>query len=796
MGLVRGDSSYSMCLCNKLKNTSFCLAVILCFSVNVKFSFGKDAVPYAVMFVDEPPKGVFRRPILGEHLAVWQLTDAPAVRDHANYHSVKCWSPDGRYIVYTHWGDGGKLAGDPTPGNKSSASIHIFDIHRRLDLRIDEGIDPRWANLNNWLFYTRYRPERGKLCEEGTELVLYDADNGRKRHLAYGVERQGETDNQDQWIYAKRRSCTPPWSYTTVRVSTGAYPKVELLDRTTGSRPMPNPAHPVLYIRQDNSDQPFSPTRKWYSLDGSKEKIFVPMVQKSHMAWLGNGDYLLLGDGPIRGRLWNAPYPSNLHILAAGRLGDVSACGRSGRYACGDALVADLRSGDTWQYINPLSGLAFPAGTGDISHIYDADPKGSPDGTKICFVSNYPLADGPITQIAKSTKKEDTILDVESTLGFPDSGALVYYDEVIGYTGKTASRFLGVSRGLYNTAICRTAKGNFVKSFAAACLTEQQRKAGPGPSLTMKKILGHPDSPLIWQRQTDVYVAVVRRPDRPWLQPTEAGWNLIPGESHFETYGYLILKNGETVNTNPIRPGDLMQLNSPGEYQAVALEWSGLQSLPSASVFLKKPGSLRVIEDTPEGFEWTQYRWLIEPETQSAQQAAAEGLATKENGGSRSSALSTVSNIRILEDISTQIAGRQDQDDSVIPKQVSVAERAYKDTIHHYDGLIHRETYHKGVLIKRSDFNLHGSATRQWTYRDGTLIERRHFNRQGLLTSLEKFAKDGFITESIYYRYRNQDQNRSLNYDHWFYDKGVPVKRIHKEKTHYIKKDETWTQIK
>jgi hypothetical protein len=112
----------------------------------------------------------------------------------------------------------------------------------------------------------------------------------------------------------------------------------------------------------------------------------VPTLQQCHMAWLGNGEYLLMGNGLVRGRRWNEPFPSNVEILAGVTVGDISPCGRSGRYACGDSAVADLRSGDGWHFLEPLSMICYPAKAGDQSTNYDADPKGSPDGTKICFV--------------------------------------------------------------------------------------------------------------------------------------------------------------------------------------------------------------------------------------------------------------------------------------------------------------------------------------------------------------------------------------------------------------------------
>ena len=32
---------------------------------------------------------------------------------------------------------------------------------KELARRIDAGINPRWANTRNWLFYVRFRPEDG-----------------------------------------------------------------------------------------------------------------------------------------------------------------------------------------------------------------------------------------------------------------------------------------------------------------------------------------------------------------------------------------------------------------------------------------------------------------------------------------------------------------------------------------------------------------------------------------------------------------------------------------------------------
>ena len=50
-----------------------------------------------------------------------------------------------------------------------------------------------------------------------------------------------------------------------------------------------------------------------------------------------------------------------------------------------------------------------PETVADNSGIYDADPKGSPDGTKICFVSNYDLEDAPVTRITADAGRDDRV---------------------------------------------------------------------------------------------------------------------------------------------------------------------------------------------------------------------------------------------------------------------------------------------------------------------------------------------------------------------------------------------------
>ncbi len=120
-------------------------------------------------------------------------------------------------------------------------------------------------------------------------------------------------------------------------------------------------------------------------------------MEGSHFSWSGDGSYLLCGNGLIRGIRWDEFLPGNIHFLAPIRCGDVCKCGRSGRWVCGSTesgrgplALADLRSGDAWIVMKTHSVICYP-GSEDNSGPYDIDAEGSPDGTKIAFISNYNL---------------------------------------------------------------------------------------------------------------------------------------------------------------------------------------------------------------------------------------------------------------------------------------------------------------------------------------------------------------------------------------------------------------------
>lgn len=669
-------------------------------------------------FTSGAPAGraLFQTPKLGRNLGVWRLTDDPTVRDHANYHNTQCFSANGRYVCYTHWGEG---------GGKGSASIHLVDLATGEDRRIDGGVFPRWANKHNWLFYVSYKARPGSAARNGSCVMWLDLEKDRLSMLVDGPEALGETDFADRWLYGALRQRGRRPEFEEVRIPIRAGSKVEKMPGVVGAQRLPNPRYPVFFTRRDHRDDPFLATRFWYDLDGSNQRIAVPTIQQCHMCWLGNGEYMLLGNGLIRGRRWNEPFPSNIHVLAAVGLGDVSPCGTSGRYVCGDTVLADLRSGDGHQYIEPLSVICYPQRIGDNSGIYDADPKGSPDGTKICFVSNYDLQSSPVTHITQDVRRGDDRIEVKSTAGFPDAGRLNVHREVIAYQRKTPESFEGVTRQALDTAAFSLRAGRAVTSFDARCLTEEQWKRTQ-LSRGMLRSIGNRESPLIRQRQTDVYVAFVRKPDRPHVRLQRGVLEIIPGEHHAEIRGYRLLCDGRPTGKQPIRPGDEFSISQAGRYTAVAVEWSGLESEPSLPLdvaAVRDQLSGRALAVKSDDFSWTFELWADKAKT-----------------------------LRV--------------------------------TGHVHDALIRREWFRQGVILRREDLNADGNAIRRIEYKDGKMAVREYHTNQGVRVSREVFAPDGYITETIRY---NSADGREI--DHWWFEKGWPVKQVRGGRE-YVRRDD------
>lgn len=679
----------------------------------------------------------------GEAIEVWRITNDPIVRDWANYHNTQCWSPDGRYVCFTHFASNGEEF-----GTSEAAEIHLYDLFKDKDIEIDNGTNPRWANNHNWIFYTRTRPEDGPSDGKGTQVMWMDVEKKKVRRIAYGIQRLNETDYGDRWIYGLQEFNNG--ERKAVRIPIKENSRAEDLQGIGryihGTKWNMNPKYPLMsyrdsrykdnyYTTEGTRDIPFKARhRVMCQLDGSNRTTPFPIMEGSHFSWSGDGFYFLCGNGPMRGIRWDEPLPANIHFLAAINCGDISKCGRSGRWLCGSThggrgplRLADLRSGDGWEVMKTHSVICYP-GLGDNSGPYDLDPKGSPDGTKIAFISTYDLKDGPYAEITEDVTGDRIV--VNSTKGFPEKGRLVavtgFHREVLRYGKKTFTSFEGLTRGLYGTPVSSPEEGQSVTLFEARLIPEEQWKDLPLPAKSIRNIINDMNSPLMKQRSSDIYVAIVRLPDRPYLRKIDDYVELIPGENHWETYGYHIFLGGKKITSTPIQPGASFTLNESGKYSAVAVEWSGLESKKSLALKIENSKTLKVLIDKPVDFSWTYDRWLV-------------------NGK------------------------------EVSEEEANQSEEAFKEIVHLYDGIIHRELHNRGQITKRYDLNLEGKPTRRLFYQNGKLVRRELHHRDSRHVSTEFFDPDGYITESIQY---STGSGRTYEYAHWWYEKAVPVRAV------------------
>lgn len=702
------------------------------------------AALFAFLLLPGPASGQVERfkPRRGDAIEVWRITHDPAVRDHANYHNTQCWSPDGRYLCFTHF------------AGRIGEEIHVYDLHRDRDLKIDDGEDPRWANRHNWLFYARRRREDGPLDGKGTHVMWRDVDAKTTTRIGYGVRWLKYTDGDDRWFYGIRRQEGKRPMPVRIRIKEDS--PTETLPGTWQvgyNSLMVNPVHPMIVSRDHNyrdytfsergsRDPPFVARHFFdHDLAGEKRTTPFPLMEGSHFSWSGDGTWFMAGNGQMRGRKWNEPLPGNIHFLAAMSSGDISPCGRSGRWICGDSgvaqiRVADLRSGDGRIVMETNSFLCFPTGR-DLSGPYDIDLKGSPDGTKIAYISTYPQKDGPVARIAGPLR--DGRIRVDTTEGFPEKGRLInaagFGGEVMSYGKKTATTFEGIRRGLYGTdGKARIRTGRPLTSFEAMLVPEKDRRRPPS---YFRRVVKDKDSPLLLQRASDLYVAVVRLPDRPLLWMTGEGLRLIPGENHRETFGYHLLRDGKKITKSPLRPGASFDLSGAGTYAAVAVEWSGLESKPGFPVDIFEGTALRILRRIPADFSWTFDRYLVDG--RKATKEAAVGAA-----------------------------------------------EAVRETVHRDDGVIHRVWLRRGTLARQHDLNLEGKPIRRLFYEDGRLVRREYHDRNGRHVSTERFAADGSITESVL---------ESSSPRTWRYEKGRPVRYSRGSRT-YVPDGDRWRRGK
>ncbi len=238
----------------------------------------------------------FATPRNGANLGAWRIAHEPAIRHWANYHNTQCWSHDGRSLCYTRWAPDLGRFGD------HSIEVHVYDSYEDASRLVERGFNPRRARHSSRLFYVRLIPRDKNRPEPLVEVRQLDLVSGESTTIAHGaIEWLGETTHDDAWLLGARcfRGQTP--EFTTVRIGLGpkglgAERVVEEMPRVVGAQLLPNPRHPVFFTRQDHKSEAFGTTRWFYDLDGANQHIAVPTLQQCHMAWLGNGEFLVAMD--------------------------------------------------------------------------------------------------------------------------------------------------------------------------------------------------------------------------------------------------------------------------------------------------------------------------------------------------------------------------------------------------------------------------------------------------------------------------------------------------------------------
>jgi hypothetical protein len=251
----------------------------------------------------------------------------------------------------------------------------------------------------------------------------------------------------------------------------------------------------------------------------------------------------------------------------------------------------------------------------------------------------------------------------------------------------------------------------------------------------LRELIKEPNSPLLWQRSSKIYVAVVRLPDAPHLRASEGRIELIPGENHWETRGYRILRNGVALAGDLAAPGQSITLPEPGIYTAMAVEWSGLESKPSLPLETRSRSTLAVLREAPADFGWTDVRWVSD-DGRSLNEAAAKTAA-----------------------------------------------EAVRESVHLHDGVIQRQLWRGGLLLRQEDLNREGKPIRRLNYENGRLATREFLDRDGNLVSTERFDAEGFITRSAGQRAYSKGQpawkrDGATTFAEWFYERGVPVRHV------------------
>jgi hypothetical protein len=270
------------------------LIIVVNLSINAE-GRNKNTVPPLVI-TKEQFKLKKGKLLQNREIELWQVPGNPHVKTGTGYFTEYCWSSDGRFLSYDNEGS------------------KVIDFYQN-EVQILPGGLVSWANHKNLaIFLTGTRLCMFNPEEPGDITVINDHVSGRL----------SDTDHEDQYVYM--------WGTDDglVRYALKAGARKEICGGVKGNKPGPNPFYPVINTKIVKVRKPLASAGSLVNLDGSVINMINPGIYRHHSSWLGNGEYFILGDGMVRGRKWNEPYPANLHILSTAHMGDFSMLGYSG----------------------------------------------------------------------------------------------------------------------------------------------------------------------------------------------------------------------------------------------------------------------------------------------------------------------------------------------------------------------------------------------------------------------------------------------------------------------------------
>ncbi|MCX7014795.1 MAG: hypothetical protein NTW86_19980 [Candidatus Sumerlaeota bacterium] len=612
--------------------------------------------------------------------AIWQISrDWDAAQGNWKKNP---FSADGRYVHFTYCP---RSTGDPFRTVKTGRVLYDLHLQRSRRVALDRWI---WAWRHNWAFLSAPRGRSGL-----GPLLKWDLDTGQVAvaHPAFGEPLAVSAD--DRFVFASMsESSGEEGPLTRLDTETG---ELRVLPYLVSPRLECHPFEPVIALQKNNyrlepdGAKRLLPYNGFLDLEGRFLSGAFDPALAAHTNWSGGGEWFVSGDGPLMGRRWDAGWPADWECLSAERVKDPQMCGLHKGY-CVDFSntqidLVDVRTGEQTPLNHTLSGMVLPATMeGDLSHLYDVEAHGSPDGTKVYWSGTCDLAHAAMTRLTQTAREGDASMAVESTEGFPDSGVVVVDGlYAVGYRSKSPAEFDGIALGVEGTRKTALKAGWPVVPLSAMNLVE-----GEG--------LGRP-------RLRNSFITVARPPDPPALRREAGDISLYPGAHHQETRAYRFRLNGRDAGETDGKASWRVPEN--GRLEAAAVEWSNLRSEWSDAIAAEAGAWVRPRPERPA--------WLDAPTTETF-----------------------------------VLRGKEEARISAEEARANPPERWGERIVAPRGVVVERREHAGRFLARREIVREYSGRTcKLEVYANGRLAERQHFDSDGAVIFREVYAPDGWKTE-------------------------------------------------